>query len=228
MILRELGHAERTCELGGLAAYLHDIGNVITRDRHHVSSAFIAYDYLRARGIQVDELTPVLSAIGNHEESIGVPVGSVAAAVIIADKSDVHRSRVQNDDKSTFDIHDRVNWSAVASDVQVDREHRGGSVKAVCAYCADHFPIWEKQTGTTFCPGIFGENLSVTELPEDAVHIGDVFSIGEAAVQVSQPRQPCHKLSKKLKDLTFENRVIESGFTVLFPRSGRRSRPGWG
>jgi MOSC domain-containing protein YiiM len=113
-------------------------------------------------------------------------------------------------------------------DVQVDREHHGGSVKAVCAYCADHFPIWEKQTGTTFGPGIFGENLSVTELPEDAVHIGDVFSIGEAAVQVSQPRQPCHKLSKKLKDLTFANRVIESGFTVLFPRSGRRSRLGWG
>jgi metal-dependent HD superfamily phosphatase/phosphodiesterase len=124
MILRELGHAERTCELGGVAAYLHDIGNVIARDRHHVSSAFIAYDYLRAHGIEVDELTPVLSAIGNHEESIGVPVGSVAAAVIIADKSDVHRSRVQNEDKSTFDIHDRVNWSAVASDVQVDREDR--------------------------------------------------------------------------------------------------------
>ncbi len=124
MILRDLGHPERTCELGGLAAYLHDIGNVIARDRHHVSSALIAYDYLREHGIEVDELTPVLSAIGNHEESIGVPVGSVAAAVIIADKSDVHRSRVQNQDKSTFDIHDRVNWSAVASDVQVDPEGR--------------------------------------------------------------------------------------------------------
>ena len=119
MILRELHYDERTCELAGIAAYLHDIGNVIARDRHHISSAFIAYNHLMARGIEVGEFIQILGAIGNHEESVGVSVGAVAAAVIIADKSDVHRTRVQNDDMASYDIHDRVNWSAVSSDLQV-------------------------------------------------------------------------------------------------------------
>ncbi|MDP6349354.1 MAG: HD domain-containing protein [Chloroflexota bacterium] len=145
-ILTELGYAERTCELGGVAAYLHDVGNVIARDRHHISSAFLAYDHLRGLGMRVEELTPVLSAIGNHEESIGVPVGAVAAAVIIADKSDVHRSRVQNEDRASFDIHDRVNWSAVASDLQVDREDRvitlGISIDTAVSTVMEYFEIF--------------------------------------------------------------------------------------
>jgi MOSC domain-containing protein YiiM len=78
--------------------------------------------------------------------------------------------------------------------------------------------VWEEQTGSVFDPGIFGENLTVTGLTEDTVGIGDVFSIGEAVVQVSQPRQPCHKLSKKLGDLSFANHVIESGFTGFYFR----------
>lgn len=174
MILRELGHGDRTCELGGVAAYLHDIGNVIARDRHHVSSAFIAYDFLRARGMEVDELTPVLSAIGNHEESIGVPVGPVAAAVIIADKSDVHRSRVQNDDRATFDIHDRVNWSAVASDVEVDPEDRvivlGITIDTAVSTVMEYFEIFlsrmvlcrtaAKKLGCRFELVINGQRLS--------------------------------------------------------------------
>lgn len=145
-ILTDLGYAERTCELGGVAAYLHDVGNVIARDRHHISSAFLAYDHLRRAGMPVEELSPVLSAIGNHEESIGVPVGAVAAAVIIADKSDVHRSRVQNEDRASFDIHDRVNWSAVASDLQVDREDRvitlGISIDTAVSTVMEYFEIF--------------------------------------------------------------------------------------
>jgi uncharacterized protein len=145
-ILTDLGYAERTCELGGVAAYLHDVGNVIARDRHHISSAFLAYDHLHGLGMPVEELTPVLSAIGNHEESIGVPVGAVAAAVIIADKSDVHRSRVQNEDRASFDIHDRVNWSAVASDLQVDREDRvitlGISIDTAVSTVMEYFEIF--------------------------------------------------------------------------------------
>lgn len=124
MILRELHYDDRICELAGIAAYLHDIGNVIARDRHHISSAFIAYNHLMTHGIEVGELIQILGAIGNHEESVGVSVGVVAAAVIIADKSDVHRSRVQNDDMASYDIHDRVNWSAVSSDLQVQGGER--------------------------------------------------------------------------------------------------------
>ena len=145
-LLTDLGYAERTCELGGVAAYLHDVGNVIARDRHHISSSFLAYDHLRRAGMPVEELTPVLGAIGNHEESIGVPVGAVAAAVIIADKSDVHRSRVQNEDRASFDIHDRVNWSAVASDLQVDREDRvitlGISIDTAVSTVMEYFEIF--------------------------------------------------------------------------------------
>ena len=80
-----------------------------------------------------------------------------------------------------------------------------------------HYQIWEEQ-GFTFCPGLFGENLSVTELSEDEVGIGDVFTIGEAEVQVSQPRQPCHKLAKKIGDLSFSDRVIRSGLTGFYFR----------
>ncbi|MEE2754187.1 MAG: MOSC domain-containing protein [Candidatus Latescibacterota bacterium] len=103
-------------------------------------------------------------------------------------------------------------------DVQVDRKNHGGPDKAVCVYCADHFPVWEEQTGSVFDPGIFGENLTVSGLTENTVGIGDVFLVGEALVQVSQPRQPCHKLSKKLGDLSFANRLIESGFTGFYFR----------
>ena len=174
MILQELGHDDRPCELAGLAAYLHDIGNVVARDRHHISSAHIAYDYLREHGIEAGELPRVLSAIGNHEESIGVSVGIVAAAVIIADKSDVHRSRVQNEDKNTFDIHDRVNWSAVASDVQVDSEDRvitlGISIDTAVSTVMEYFEIFlsrmvmcrtaAKKLGCRFELVINGQRLS--------------------------------------------------------------------
>lgn len=121
-ILAALGYSARSSQLASMAAYLHDIGNVISRDSHHVSGAHIAFDFLREHGVPTDELTDVVSAIGNHEESAGAPITPIAAAVIIADKADVHRSRVQNSDASTFDIHDRVNWSAVDSGLVVDRE----------------------------------------------------------------------------------------------------------
>ena len=119
-ILSALGYPERVCRLAGMAAYLHDIGNSVARDGHHISGAHIAMDFLRQRGLSAEEITDVASAIGNHEESAGAPITPIAAAVIIADKADVHRSRVQNDDPSTFDIHDRVNWSTVDSGLEVD------------------------------------------------------------------------------------------------------------
>lgn len=123
-ILAALGFAERDSRLASMAAYLHDIGNVVSRDGHHISGANIAFDFLRQCDMPADEIVDVVSAIGNHEEYVGSPVTHIAAAVIIADKADVHRSRVQNQEMTKFDIHDRVNWSAVDSGLIVDPDQK--------------------------------------------------------------------------------------------------------
>ncbi len=103
-------------------------------------------------------------------------------------------------------------------DVQVDRDNHGGRDKAVCVYSVEHLDHWSRDLGTLVGPGAFGENLTVTESYESDVCIGDVFTIGQAEVEVSQPRQPCHKLSKKMGDLDFAARVIELGFTGYYVR----------
>jgi len=123
-ILLHLGYPERTAELAAIAGYLHDIGNVIHRENHAHSSALIAWEILRRLGMPLDEITLIMGAVGNHEEERGDPVSAVSAAVIIADKADVHRSRVQNPDPLAFDIHDRVNYAAQRSFVRVDAEKR--------------------------------------------------------------------------------------------------------
>jgi metal-dependent HD superfamily phosphatase/phosphodiesterase len=110
-ILEKLGYPPRTAELAGIAGYLHDIGNVISRTDHGISGALIALQVLTRLGMPPEELATVIAAIANHEEQYGQPVNHVAAALIVADKSDVHRSRVRNPDPATFDIHDRVNFA---------------------------------------------------------------------------------------------------------------------
>lgn len=119
-ILARLDHRERDCELAALAGYLHDAGNLIHRDGHTMSGALLAREILLRLGMPFEEVALVMGAIGNHEEPNGMPVNHVAAAVIIADKSDVHVSRVQNPDVGTFDIHDRVNYAVRRSFVRVD------------------------------------------------------------------------------------------------------------
>lgn len=119
-VLLRLGASERRAELAALAGYLHDIGNVIYRDEHDWAGALIARDILLRLGLDFDEVALVLGAIGNHEEGRGEPVSGISAAVILADKSDVHRSRVQNPDMLSFDIHDRVNFAAERSFLRVD------------------------------------------------------------------------------------------------------------
>jgi len=111
-IIEKLGYPEREAELAAIAGYLHDIGNVVSRNDHGTSGAMIVYPILSGMGMLPDEIAVVLSAIANHEEQYGQPVNVVAAALILADKSDVHRSRVRNTDFATFDIHDRVNYAA--------------------------------------------------------------------------------------------------------------------
>lgn len=123
-ILDRLGYPERMCHLAAIAGYLHDSGNVVHREMHAQSSAIIAMQVLDRLGMSYDEIALVMGAIGNHEEERGDVTSPIAAAVIIADKSDVHRSRVQEQDPSKYDIHDRVNYAAKRSFVRVDAEQR--------------------------------------------------------------------------------------------------------
>lgn len=118
-ILSELGYAERTVELAKIAAHLHDIGNLVNRVDHSQSGAVMAFRILDNMGMPADEIAVIVTAIGNHDEGTGVPVNAVAAALILADKSDVRRSRVRNRDITTFDIHDRVNYSVEASSLTI-------------------------------------------------------------------------------------------------------------
>lgn len=123
-ILDRLGYPERMCHLAAIAGYLHDSGNVVNREMHAQSGAMIAMQVLERLGMPYDEIALVMGAIGNHEEERGNLTTPIAAAVVIADKSDVHRSRVQEKDPLKFDIHDRVNYAARRSFVRVDGEKR--------------------------------------------------------------------------------------------------------
>ena len=119
-ILETLGYSEREIELAKIAGYLHDIGNLVNRVEHSQSGAVMAFRILDNLGMPADDIATIVTAIGNHDEGTGVPVNDVSAALIIADKTDVRRSRVRNTDFSTFDIHDRVNYSVETSEVTID------------------------------------------------------------------------------------------------------------
>lgn len=120
LILEKLGHAPREIELARIAGYLHDIGNAVNRADHAHVGAYMAYKILTDMGMNFEEAGEIMQAIGNHDEDSGTAVSNISAALILADKSDVHRSRVTNTDLSTFDIHDRVNYAVVKSELKVD------------------------------------------------------------------------------------------------------------
>lgn len=120
MILLSLNYDKRTAELARIAGYMHDLGNVINRADHAQSSAMMAFNILIRLGMQPAEISKIIAAIGNHDEGTGLPVNALAAALIIADKTDVRRSRVKTRDPKDFDIHDRVNYAAEVSEVTVD------------------------------------------------------------------------------------------------------------
>ena len=119
-LLEALGYDERTVELAKIAAYIHDIGNLVNRIDHSQSGALMAFRILDKMGMDPEETAIVVTAIGNHDEGTGVPVSPLAAALILADKSDVRRSRVRNRDTLSFDIHDRVNYSVIKSDLNIN------------------------------------------------------------------------------------------------------------
>lgn len=122
-ILSTLGYDDRTVELGKIAGYLHDIGNLINRVDHSQSGAMMAFRILDHLGFPPEETAVIVAAIGNHDEGTGVPVSPVAAALILADKSDVRRNRVRNTELASFDIHDRVNYSVTKSELKINEAH---------------------------------------------------------------------------------------------------------
>ena len=119
-ILETLGYTGRIVELAKIAAYLHDIGNIVNRTGHSQSGAIMAFSLLHDMDCAPEEIAPIVMAIGNHDEGTGQPVSALAAALILADKSDVRRTRVRNTNESSFDIHDRVNYSAIKSELKIN------------------------------------------------------------------------------------------------------------
>lgn len=128
-ILRTLGYDAHEIELAKIAAYLHDIGNLVNRSDHSQSGAVMAFRILDHMDMNAEDLATVVTAIGNHDEGVGVPVNAVAAALILADKSDVRRNRVRNRDIATFDIHDRVNYSVERSQLLVLPEEKAARLE---------------------------------------------------------------------------------------------------
>lgn len=123
-LLRELGYEERTCELAAIAGYMHDIGNTVNRADHAQSGALMAFRILSRLGMPPQEVAVVVSAIGHHDEETAAAVNEVAAALILADKSDVRRSRVRNESGIMTDIHDRVNYAVERTELQVKQEEK--------------------------------------------------------------------------------------------------------
>ena len=144
-ILLQLGYSEREAELAKMAGYLHDIGNVVNRIDHAQSGAVMAFRILDKMGADAEDIATIITAIGNHDESTAFPVNPVAAALILADKTDVRYTRVRNQDFASFDIHDRVNYSVKESHLAI---HPGESAVLVLtidtSFCAvmDYFEIF--------------------------------------------------------------------------------------
>ena len=123
-ILEKLGYDKHTVELAKIAGYLHDIGNCVNRVDHAHSGAIMAYNILKEMGMPVEDRTQIMMAIGNHDEATGTAISNISAALILADKSDVHRKRVSKTNMSVFDIHDRVNYAVTDADLKLDVDNK--------------------------------------------------------------------------------------------------------
>jgi len=123
-VLETLGYDKHRIELAKIAGYLHDIGNGVNRVDHAHSGAILAYNILKDMGMDIKDRMEIMSAIGNHDEKTGTAVSDISAALILADKSDVHRERVVNRNMATFDIHDRVNFAVTEANLEIDNINR--------------------------------------------------------------------------------------------------------
>ncbi len=128
-ILEALDYPKERVELAKIAGYLHDIGNCVNRKDHAHSGALLAYDILKDMGMNVNDRTEIMMAIGNHDEETGTAVSDISAALILADKSDVHRDRVVNTNLGTFDKHDRVNYAVTDANLIINKEERKVTLK---------------------------------------------------------------------------------------------------
>ena len=149
-ILEKLGYPDRTVELARIAGYLHDIGNCVNRVDHAHSGAILSFEILKQMGMPVEERTQIMMAIGNHDENTGTAVSEISAALILADKSDVHRDRVVNKNISTFDIHDRVNYAVTNADLIMDEKERkvtlNLTIDTKISPVLDYFEIFMQRT----------------------------------------------------------------------------------
>ena len=148
-LLRDLGYDEKTVELCRIAAYMHDIGNVVNRNDHAQTGAVMAFRILDKMGMEPEDVAAVITAIGHHDDPTAFPVNAIAAALLLADKTDVRRSRVRNRDTINFDIHDRVNYAVERSGLTLDQERRTVTLSLsinteVCAVM-DYFEIFLKR-----------------------------------------------------------------------------------
>ncbi len=145
-ILETLGYPPREIELAKIAGYMHDIGNLVNRNEHSQSGAIMAFRILDNLGMDAEDMATIVTAIGNHDEGTGVAVNAVAAALILADKTDVRRTRVRNRDKSKFDIHDRVNYSVEKAVTEIDTQTKtitlNLSLDAEMSSVMDYFEIF--------------------------------------------------------------------------------------
>lgn len=123
-IMKKLGYGEKECELARIAGYVHDIGNFINRNNHGKSSALLLYPILKEIGLEIEDVATICAAVGNHEEGIGTIVNDICAALVIADKSDAHRTRVRKSKIDKNDIHDRVNYAILKNIVEIDSDNR--------------------------------------------------------------------------------------------------------
>ncbi len=123
-ILKQLGYSEKEIELSKIAGFMHDMGNAVNRTHHAEYGAILANDILKNMDMPLEDRVTIVSAIGNHDESTGGATDVVSAALIIADKTDVRRNRVRNQDMSTFDIHDRVNYAVTSAELEIQAEKK--------------------------------------------------------------------------------------------------------
>lgn len=149
-ILEKLGYPEITVELTRIAGYMHDIGNCVNRVDHAHTGAILAYNILKEMGMPIEEITEIMMAIGNHDENTGTAVSDISAALILADKSDVHRDRVVNKNLSTFDIHDRVNYAVTNADLIMNEKERkvtlNLTIDTKISPVLDYFEIFMQRT----------------------------------------------------------------------------------
>ena len=149
-VLETLGYDKRRVELARIAGYLHDMGNCVNRVDHAHSSALLAYQILKDMGMDAKERNEIMMAIGNHDEKTGTAVSDISAALILADKSDVHRDRVVNTNLSTFDKHDKVNYAVTNSNFTISKENRkvvlNLTIDTEISTVLDYFEIFMERT----------------------------------------------------------------------------------